>query len=172
MAVKALTIGDTFEYVSNTDSCKKITQVLVDPNDPAKGKREHVEILPGATVFGLRPLDVFLMGYIYDNASSLSGKQGSDEVGIHTRVNQTNIDAVRFGLAYFKNFKHPTTGNDINVNTVKVTVNGREYDAADDATMQYLGVRLIAELAEEIKEKSEVSGEQEKNSEGSSTQSA
>lgn len=163
MAIKALTLAHTFEHVSDTDPCKVKSQVPVDPEDPSKGTKEHVEIKEGATVFGLKPLDVFLIGYIYDNASSLSGKQGDDTVGIHTRVNQTNADAVKFGLAYFKNFKDEK-GNDISVKTVKATVNGREYEAASDETLRYLGNRLIAELASQIKEKSEVGAAEEKNS--------
>ena len=163
MAIKALTLSDTFEYVSDQDPSKVKKKVPVDAADPSKGTKDEITIAEGATVFGLKALDVFLMGYIYDNASSLSGKQGSDEVGIHTRMNQTNIDAVRFGLSYFKNFKDPKTGDELTVSTVKATVNGREYDAADDQTMQRLGVRLIAELAEQIKDKSEVSKDTEKN---------
>lgn len=162
MAIKALTLSDTFEYVSDSDPSKVRTTVDVDPKDPAKGTKEVVEIKDGATVFGLKPLDVFLMGYIYDNASSLTGRQGSEEVGIHTKVNQTNVEAVRFGLAYFKNFKDDA-GNDIKVKTVKASVNGREYDAASDDTIRLLGNRLVAELALQIKEKSEVGAEAEKN---------
>lgn len=162
MAIKALTVSDTFEYVSDTDPCKVKNTVQVDPEDPKKGTKEVVEIKDGATIFGLRPLDVFLIGYIYDNASTLSGKQGSEDIGIHTRVNQTNADAVRYGLAYFKNFKDDA-GNDITVKTVKSTVNGREYTAASDDTLRLLGNRLIAELASQIKEHSEVQGDEAKN---------
>lgn len=162
MAIKALSLSDTFEYVSDSDPSKVVKTVPVDPDDPKKGTKAEIVIDDGATVFGLKPLDVFLMGYIYDNASTLSGRQGSEEVGIHTRVNQTNIEAVKFGLAYFKNFKDES-GNDVSVKTVKASVNGREYDAASDETLRLLGNRLIAELASEIKTKSEVSSEATKN---------
>ncbi|MBY0560011.1 hypothetical protein [Hyphomicrobium sp.] len=163
MAIKALTLSETFEHVSDTDPSKIKKTVPVDPKDPAKGTKEEVTIEEGATVFGLKPLDVFLMGHIYDNASTLTGKQGSEDIGIHTRVNQTNIEAVKFGLAYFKNFKDEK-GNDLVVKPVKAHVNGREYDAASDETLKHLGNRLIAELAREIKEKSEVTKDDEKNS--------
>lgn len=162
MALIAMTVADTVEHVSDRDPAKKRTQVPVDPNDPGKGTREEVTIEEGATVFYLGPLDVFLMGYIYDNASSLTGKQGDDTVGIQTRVNQTNIDAVRHGLKGFKNFLDEK-GNHCSFKSKKVTVNGREYEVADDATMQLLGIRLIQELADRIKEISEVSADEEKN---------
>ena len=85
---------------------------------------EVIQIDEGATKFKLKSLDVFLMGYIYDNASTLSGKQGTDEVGIHTRMNQTNIECVRHGLAGFMNFAD-AKGNQIAFKTQKAVVNGR-----------------------------------------------
>lgn len=162
MALIAMTVSDTIEHVSDKDPCKIVTKVPVDPEDPKKGLKEKVEIKEGATKFFLKPLDVFLMGYIYDNASSISGKQGDDQIGIHTRVNQTNIEAVRHGLAGFQNFTDKS-GNQIAFKTKKAVVNGREYDVADDDTMAKLGLRLIQELAEKIKEISEVSADEEKN---------
>lgn len=166
MAIKAILLSDTFEYVSDTDPCKVKHKVEKVPGDPSKGFEEHIEIKEGATKFGLRPLDLFLMGHIYDNASSLTGKQNSDEVGIQTRVNQTNIDAVRFGLAYFTNFVHPKTGEPLQVETAKAIVNGRDYTVASDKTMQYLGIQLIAELSDAIKKASDTSEVEEKNSAG------
>ncbi|WP_113155966.1 hypothetical protein [Nitratireductor sp. OM-1] len=162
MALIAMTVSDTVEHVSVKDPARTVTKVPVDENDPSKGMRDQVNIADGATKFFLKPLDVFLMGYIYDNASSLSGKEGSDEIGIKTRVNQTNIDAVRHGLAGFQNFLD-AKGTHIKFSTVKIAVNGREYEVADDETMKKLGIRLIQELAARIKEISEVSAEEEKN---------
>ena len=132
------------------------------PSDPSKGEIIRDVIGEGATVFFLKPLDVFLMGYIYDNASTLSGKQDSNEIGIHTRVNQTNIDAVRHGLAGFKNFLNKS-GSQVAFKTQKAVVNGREYEVASDDTMNMFGVQLIQELASKVKEISEVSAEEEKN---------
>ncbi|MCL4743837.1 MAG: hypothetical protein KJZ83_00330 [Burkholderiaceae bacterium] len=157
-------MSDTVEYVSDLDPAKGQKSVPLDSNDPSKGEIITDDIGEGATVFLLRPLDVFLMGYIYDNASVLSGRQGDDMVGIQTRVNQTNIDAVRHGLAGFRNFcdKH---GNQIRHRTQKAVVNGREYQVVSDEIMNMFGVRLIAELAQKIKDVSEVSKDEEKNSE-------
>ena len=170
MALIALTVNDAVEYVSDRDPCKVKNRVPVDPSDPKKGTKEEVEIKDGATRFYCKPLDVFLMGHIYDNASRLSGKSGSDEVGIHTRMNQTNIDAVRHGLSGFENFADKK-GNAVVFKTVKATVNGREYDVAADSVLEALGIQLIQELATEIKRISEVSAEEEKNSAEASLQS-
>lgn len=170
MALIALTVNDAVEYVSDRDPCKVKHRVPVDPSDPKKGTKEEIEIKPGATKFFLKPLDVFLMGHIYDNASVLSGKSGSDEVGIHTRMNQTNIEAVRHGLAGFENFLDGK-GNAIKFATVKAVVNGREYDVANDKVLEALGIQLIQELATEIKRISEVSTDEEKNSDAALPQS-
>lgn len=162
MALIAMTVSDTIEHVSDRDPAKKKTTVPIDERDPSKGVREETVIEEGATVFFLKPLDVFLNGYIYDNASSLVGKEGSSEVGIKTRVNQTNIDAVRHGLAGFRNFAD-AKGNQIAFKTQKDVVNGREYDVVADEVMDKLGLRLIQELASKIKDISDVTAAEEKN---------
>ncbi len=155
-----MTTSDTVDYVSDQDpSKKKVPQPAKDPNaEPAM----TTVIEDGATTFKLKPLDVFLMGYIYDNASTLSGKQGTDEVGIHTRMNQTNIECVRHGLAGFVNFAE-AKGNQVQFKTQKAVLNGRQYDVVSDEIMNMLGVRLVQELAGEIKKISEVSKAEEKN---------
>ena len=171
MALVALTTADQAEYVSNLDPSKKMVDVQNDPNDPAKGTKKVAQISDGASVFMLRNLDVFLKGYIYDNASSLSGEQDSNKIGIQTRVNQTNIDAVRHGLIGIKNFADKL-GNAVVYATQKVVVNGRPYIGVSDAVMNTLGIQLIQELAEKIKKMSEVTAAEEKNSEEASQQSA
>lgn len=162
MALKALTVDTTVEYVSDMDPAKKRVMVPVDPNDKSKGEREEVQIEPGATVFKLKPLDVFLMGMIYDNASTLHGRQGDDTVGISTKVNQTNIDAVRHSLVGLENFTDEQ-GNPVKIAFQDVMVGGREYKVVADRTLNRLGIRLIGELASQVKEISEVKKEVEGN---------
>ena len=57
---------------------------------------------------------------IYDNASMLRGKEGSNEIGIQTSVNQTNIEAVRHGLIGFTNF-NDAKGNAVAFETQKAS---------------------------------------------------
>jgi len=163
MALVALTISATESYVSDRDPCKVKTQVPLDFEDLTKGTVEQVTILEGASKFAIKPLDVFLKGHIYDNASSLIGRQGSDEVGIKTRVNQTNIDAARFGLAGIENFANKA-GAPVVFKTRDDQVNGRDYKSVTDEVLNALGLELIQELAGEIKRISEVSAEEAKNS--------
>lgn len=162
MAIRALSLADTITHVLDSDPCKVTKQVPVDEAVADGPKKTVTEIKEGATKFFLKPLDVFLMGYIYDNASTLSGKQGSEEIGIHTRVNQTNIEAVRFGLTGFSNFLDEK--GEVKWATQKAMINGREYDAVHDDVIKKLGVKEIAELAGKVKEISEVSKVDEKNS--------
>jgi len=158
MALIAMTTADTVDYVSDLDPAKVYSV-------PEKGEKPKFTVKPGATVFKLRSLDVFLKGHIYDNASQMTGKSGSDEVGIVTRVNQTNIETVRHGLAGIENFKD-AKGADIPFSTQKAVVNGRNYDVVADGIMNKLGIRLVQELAAQIKDISEVKGDEEKNSAG------
>lgn len=162
MAIAAMTVHSTVTYVSDKDPSKVVTQVPLDPADPTKGTVTHTEIREDATTFLIRPLDVFLLGHIYDNASLLTGKSGSEEVGIHTRVNKTNIEAVRHGLIGFENFARKD-GTPIRFTTTEVHVNGRDYTVASDDVMSALGIQLVQELAGKIKEISEVSAVEEKN---------
>lgn len=164
MALFARTTVETADFVSTMDSAYEAKEVPVDPEDPTKGTKEEVTIGDDASKFKVGPLDVFLMAHIYDNASKLSGKQGSDEVGIETRMNKTNIDAVRFGLRALPDNWQSRDGKKIPYEVEKVTVNGREYVACKDAVLDSLGVRLIGEMAEKIKDMSEVSSGEEKNS--------
>lgn len=171
MALIAMTTADTVDYVSDKDPSKKTNKVQRDPENPAAGFDVTTEILPGATVFKVRPLDVFLMGFIYDNASSLTGREGSSEIGIHTKVNQTNIEAVRHGLLGWENFTD-AKGGAARFKTQRAVVNGRTYDVAHDDVMNSMGIQLIQELAAEVKRISEVTPAEEKNSEGASPQFA
>lgn len=166
MAIIALSTADTVDFVSLSDPDAITKEIPKDLKDPTQGSTKVVESWAvGATVFKLRALDVYLMGHIYDNASSLTGKQGTTEVGIHTKVNQTNIDAVRFSLVSMPSNFLDKKGQPVRFKTKKAVVNGREYDVADEGVLNSLGLRLIAEMADKVREISEVAEPEIKNSE-------
>lgn len=173
MALIAMTTADSVDYVSDLDPSKTRvkTDKLVDPTDVSKGYVHDTVIKPGATTFKLRGLDVFLMGKIYDDASSLSGVEGSKEFGVHTKVNQTNVQAVRHGLIGFDNYADKA-GNQLKFETQREVVNGRPYDVVADKIMNTMGVRLIQELAMQVKNISEVTPSEEKKSDEASPPSA
>src|SRR4051812_48453989 len=102
MAIKALafTTADTVPFVSRTDPDAVLGQKPANPKEPDGDQRDVVlSWNEGASIFKLKPIDVFLMGHIYDRASMLTGAEGSKNIDIHTRMNETNIEAVRHGLA-------------------------------------------------------------------------
>lgn len=162
MALEAMTTADAVKYVSDLDPAKKYVDAPVDPDQP-DGPKKKVEQIDeaAATFFELRPLDVFLQGWIYDNASSMRGEQGKPGVDLVTKVNQTNLDMVRFSLAGWSNFK--SKGNAIAFKSKTDFVNGREYTVADDESIRLLGIKLVAELATKIRQISEVSAFEAKN---------
>ena len=164
MALMAMTTSDVIRYVSDKDPAKVKKLIPVDDEKPDGDKKLDITIGPNATYFTLAPLDVFLMGYIYDNASSLTGQAGGAEIGIKTRMNQTNIDAVRFGLVAMENFHDDKSGKAVQFKRVKTNFAGRKYETVPDDIMTKLGVQLCQELAEKIKELSEVSVAEAKNS--------
>lgn len=164
MALFARTTVETVDFVSAMDPDYVVEQVPLDPANPALGTVEQVTIRGGASHFKLRPLDVFLMGHIYDNATSMVGTQGSVEVGIKTKMNMTNIDTVRFGLCALPENFQDRQGNVVKFAVRKESINGREYTVVTDEVMTTLGLQLIQEMAGKIKELSEVTADNGKNS--------
>ena len=162
MALIGITRAETRQYVSETDPSRTVRTVPVDAADAAKGTREEVVVEDGATVFELGVLDVFLMGMIYDKSTSITRGSDSEDVGFQTRVNQTNIETVRYGLQGWRNFRDPD-GGELAFAAEQRFVNGRAYQAVSDPCLNKLGIRLIRELGQEIKAKSEVTGRDAKN---------
>jgi hypothetical protein len=163
MALVGISAAEAQDYVSDMDPCKRVIETPVDPADPSKGVKKETVIDEGATVFSLAGLDCFLMAKIYDDTSHLTRNTAEvAEFGLKTRINQTNVEAVRYGL---KGWEHLTDakGNDMPFSTVKRTHDGREYTVASDACLARLGVRLISELGDRIKAMSEVTKAEAKN---------
>lgn len=166
MALIAMTTADVTRYCSDRDPAKLRKIVPVDPDVPDGPKKVDITYGPDATWFELRPLDVFQMGFIYDNASSLTGQSGGSEIGIKTRMNQTNLECVRYGLVKVENFhSSKAEGADpVKFKHIKSVIAQRQYDAVPDTILNMLGNSLCAELADEIKRISEVSAAEAKNS--------
>ena len=100
----------------------------------------------GATVFKLRKLDVFLKGYIYDNASRCARRAG---------LRQDRHPDPRQPDEYRRRASRPRRHREFRRQPAapspsrrqKVVVNGRPYDVVSDEVMNTLGIRLIQELA-------------------------
>jgi hypothetical protein len=162
MAIKALVLSTVLTHVLFNDPSRRSVTSPVDPDDASKGSKTDVVIDADATVFSYKPLDVFLMGYIYDRASILS-QSGDGSTDMKTRLNETNIDAVRFGITAISNFFEADGVTQVPIKFVKRMVNGREYDALPDEVIIKLDAGSLAELAHQIKEASTLKREDEKN---------
>jgi hypothetical protein len=175
MALIGISRTDTFEYVSDRDPCKRTIPVRQAEGGPVQLISQVETVVDeGATVFKLGVLDVFLMGQIYDRSTKVTRSivdNPDGDINVITQVNATNIDAVKFGLKGWQNFKDGG-GNDLPFQSVKQFIMGREYEVCADETLRLLGIQLIQELAGKIKEASEVSKVEVKNSVRASSQSA
>ncbi len=142
MALVGLTKAATVKYESQYD--------------PQRGNE-------GATVFQLGTLDCFVAAYLQDNMAEFTPDL-SDASGVRTvtKINQSRIDVVRFGLKGWENFKDQD-GNDIAFRTVKKSLMGREYQVVPDELLAMLDPKVVTELAIKIRRANTVSEEEEKN---------
>lgn len=171
MAIYGLSRSETWPYVLDSDPSKKTSKKLIDPDNPELGQEEYTDWDEDATVFTLKGLDVFLMGDIYDKSSQIAQTEGG--YALNTSINKTNIEAVKFGLQGWTNFKMPQRDpksgdvlrdkhgdvvlSDVPFKTEKVSMGGREYTVCTAETLSALGIQAIRELGQQIKERSEVS---------------
>lgn len=139
MAIRGLTLSSTFEYQSDAD--------------PDKGT-------PNATVFVLGPLDVFVSTHLFDGAMEV----GPDQQ-VQFRSNAANLDAVRFGLKGWRNFKNED-GSDIPFETTERNLLGRKYVGVFDDCLARISIDEVRVMATQIREASLVQEAEAKNSAG------
>jgi hypothetical protein len=115
------------------------------------------------TVFKIGTLDTPLRLYISDKVAKYSyGKEG-DKAEVEYNVNQMNLEAVRFGLRGWENFKDKA-GQDVIFSTVSTAVpklGNRE--GLSDFVLKKFHPDWITELGEEILRRNSISKEAEKN---------
>ncbi len=87
MAVKALTLDKTINYV-----CE---------DDPAKGT-------DGETVFALKALPARLIARIRDHSTRFQTDKDGNETNIYMDTNTANLEFVRYGLKSWTNFVDDT----------------------------------------------------------------
>lgn len=133
MAVKALTLSAVATITSKTDE--------------AYGT-------PEATQFTIGALDAFVSSYMFDRTLSFS----ENDAGVQTamvKMNEANIEGVRFGLKGWSNFKDDK-GNDVEFKTVEKFVMGRKFIVVSDECLALMDLPLLRELAVAIRNINEV----------------
>ena len=145
MAIKGLSKSETWQYASVNDDA-------TDDGDK--------------TWFKLGTLDANLRAYIGDN----SFEQRVNAEGSFSLVDKGGtraVNAVRFGLKGFTNFKLPnkpdgTPGDDVPWTTTMINIHGQAYETVGLETMNCIPPMLMAELASEIMTKNAVSEDMKK----------
>lgn len=139
MAIKGISIFESEEYISRTDTEK----------DKSK-----------ATIFILGSLDVSTKARLQDNMMAME----SDGINTNIKTNRNTVylEAVRYGLKGWKNFIDEK-GNEIKFDTVKRLVSGGEIDIPSDESLNRLPSNIIRELGEKILNVNSLSEFMEKN---------
>lgn len=130
-------------------------QEYISEKDPAKTKEE------GATVFILGSLDVDIKAKLTDRSFSM--EVGSGDQKINSQNNTVALDAVRFGLRGWENFKDKD-GKAIPFKSEETLIGGRMYSVVSQKTLNSLPIDLIVELGNKIMRVNTVSEQVEKNS--------
>lgn len=134
MAIKALTLS-------------AVSTIELDLDD-AKGT-------PAATKFTIGALDAFVTAYVYDRTLTFSDSEATGKATAQVKMNEANIEQVRFGLKGWSNFKD-AAGNDIQFTMVEKVVLGKKYVVVSDDAMTMLPIEIIRELSAKIRKINEV----------------
>lgn len=155
MALIAVSMDDRDLYVSKSDPARQ--KIIIEATEDVPATVEEKIDMENATVFELSPLDVRTFARIKD-----STMQMSQFSGVSVNVNAANLETVRHGLKGWRNFVD-AEGKDVPFFTEKVPQGSRTLHLPTDQTLSMLGFELVKELAERIKEITQVSAAAEKN---------
>lgn len=106
------------------------------------------------TEFTIGSLDVDMKARLSDKMYSI-GIQGVSGMGIGTNKNVVYLEAVRYGLRGWNNFKD-SKGKPLEFKTKEWMVYGKPYTIVDDDSLQMLPSWLISELGRKILDRNEV----------------
>lgn len=142
MAFTGINIYETRPYISKLDP---------DKNNP--------------TIFHIGVLDPILRAHIEDQAAVFekSSNNPNDPARATINQNMVYINTVKFGLKGMDNFIDPQTKKPVELDTISVSINGKNYTAVSETIIKLLGKKLINELAGVILSENELSEEEAKN---------
>lgn len=146
MAITALNIGETRDYISR-----------LDPHHPDKKDAD----VSKATKWKLRTLDARVYGYLKDQLTDI-GYDGSGNPIQRTHANRMYLETVRFGLVDWANFKDHT-GKEMRLVTVQQRIGNVTYDVLHDDVLGQIPDAVITELAIEIRKGNTLTEDDAKN---------
>ena len=160
MAIRALRLDETWDYVSKLDDCR----VVFKEEGPRKGQTDvQASEANGATVWGLGVLTSRISGLLSDKSTRLRGSldpsAGPDEACLEIDPNSKAYRSVQHGLRGFRCFKDHT-GADVKYDTTAAVVAGTSWNLVSEHVMDCIPAAIIRELSEEIESRNAV-GEDE-----------
>lgn len=145
MAITAITVGKTWEYVSKQDP---------DPQNP--------------TVFVLQVLPARVLAHLQDEATVFQLGDNPDDRATRLRLNEVNYDIVRFGLVGIRNLRDEH-GQEVQFSKERTVLAGKSYEVASHRILDMLPSSVINELAQEILERNTLGDDELKNSDSPSS---
>jgi len=132
------------------------TRDYVSKSDPDK---------ENPTVFKIGLLDSQIKGHIIDRISDfeMSSSNPDDNAKVTFRMNERNLQLVKFGVRDVKNLMDPQTKKPVEVKCDTVNKFGKSYEVLPGRVLNMLPLQVITELAEEILKEINLSKEAEKN---------
>ena len=117
-----------------------------------------------ATVFTLGTLSNRLLSYLQDKATTF---KGTSEIDVEASIMNASlaIEVVKYGLRGIKNLQD-SEGKPVEFETQRQNVHGMDVRAVKPAILNVIPKGVIAELAEELQKRNELSEPEAKNSGG------
>lgn len=145
-----------YAFINLTDTIKYVSKDDPDRDDPAK-----------ATIFVLGALDGICHEKINDMATTYEFDPRQPAEGKAKTVfnyNEISLDILRLGLRDIQNAVDPQTNKPLKFDTVASTKYGKSRNIVADSIIAMMPKKLRAELVKKIREISNLSEEEEKNS--------
>lgn len=160
MAIRALKLDETWDYVSKLDDCR----LVYKEEGPRKGQTDvQASEENGATVWQLGVLTSRISGLLSDKATRLRGSMdpsaGPDEACLEIDPNSKAYRVVQHGLRGLRNFKDHTDA-DVVYGTTVAAVAGSSWNLVSPYIMDRIPAAVLRELSEEIETRNTV-GEDE-----------
>lgn len=152
MALVGISNFEDEEYISVLDPCRILYPEKGEDGKPHP-KAGQADIASseekGATIFVTGALTVDQRAWITDKTGVVQESDGEGGFRMVHRTGTRNLQAVRFGIRGWRNFKDPSNA-DIPIKRRKQIIVGNEYEVLDDDTIGRMGLALVTEIGEYI----------------------
>lgn len=143
MAIKAITLGETWDFYSSFDT--------------AKGDAR--------TKFVLGPVDSRVLAVLKDKATKITGDANNPEaeIGLAYNTHEFNFQVAQFGLKGVDNLLD-AKDEIINYETQRRNIGGKSYEIASQTLLERIPSDIVAEIAQDILDKNILNADEGKGS--------